>query len=117
MAVEPAASPVLSGGQPGPHKIQGIGAGFVPDVLDTKIYDRIITVANDQAMTASRQMARMEGILGGTPAPEPPAMPLWNYPNKKKMTENISCLSCAIRENGIFPPIYIHRPKRESYGP
>jgi cysteine synthase A len=68
IAVEPADSPVLSGGKPGPHKIQGIGAGFVPDVLDIKIYDRIITVANDQAMVASRQMARMEGILGGISA-------------------------------------------------
>lgn len=68
IAVEPTDSPVLSGGKPGPHKIQGIGAGFVPDVLDTKIYDRVITVTNDQAMTASRQMARMEGILGGISA-------------------------------------------------
>jgi cysteine synthase A len=68
IAVEPADSPVLSGGKPGPHKIQGIGAGFVPDVLDMKIYDRVVTVANDQAMAASRQMARLEGILGGISA-------------------------------------------------
>lgn len=65
VAVEPADSPVLSGGKPGPHKIQGLGAGFVPDVLDTKIYDRVMTVTNDQAMTAARRMARLEGILGG----------------------------------------------------
>jgi len=64
-AVEPAASPVLSGGQPGPHKIQGIGAGFVPDILDTSIYDAVITVENEQAFETSRRVAREEGILGG----------------------------------------------------
>lgn len=64
-AVEPAASPVLSGGQPGPHKIQGIGAGFVPDILDTGIYDGVITVENEQAFETSRRVAREEGILGG----------------------------------------------------
>ncbi|MCF6094233.1 cysteine synthase A [Microaerobacter geothermalis] len=65
VAVEPAASPVLSGGQPGPHKIQGIGAGFVPKILNTEIYDEIITVENDEAFETSRRMAREEGILGG----------------------------------------------------
>jgi cysteine synthase A len=64
-AVEPSASPVLSGGQPGPHKIQGIGAGFVPDILDTSIYDEVITVDNEQAFETSRRVAREEGILGG----------------------------------------------------
>jgi cysteine synthase len=64
-AIEPAASPVLSGGKPGPHKIQGIGAGFVPDILDTKIYDEIIAVENDDAFETSRRVAKEEGILGG----------------------------------------------------
>ena len=64
-AVEPAASPVLSGGQPGPHKIQGIGAGFVPDILDTSIYDEVIRVENEQAFETAREVARSEGILGG----------------------------------------------------
>ncbi|MEB3103283.1 cysteine synthase A [Ferviditalea candida] len=64
-AVEPAASPVLSGGQPGPHKIQGIGAGFVPDILDTSVYDEVIAVENDDAFETSRRVAREEGILGG----------------------------------------------------
>ncbi|HBB69063.1 MAG TPA: cysteine synthase A, partial [Geobacter sulfurreducens] len=63
--VEPADSPVLSGGQPGPHKIQGIGAGFVPDVLNTKVYDEIITVSNDDAYATVRDLAREEGILVG----------------------------------------------------
>jgi cysteine synthase A len=64
-AVEPADSPVLSGGKPGPHKIQGIGAGFVPDILDTNIYDEVITVTTEEAFAAARRAAREEGILGG----------------------------------------------------
>lgn len=65
IAVEPDASPVLSGGVKGSHKIQGIGAGFVPDVLNTKIYDEIIRVTDDDAMETARRMAREEGLLVG----------------------------------------------------
>ena len=65
VAVEPADSPVLSGGQPGPHKIQGIGAGFVPDVLNTKIIDEIVTVTNEQAFETARKLAAQDGILCG----------------------------------------------------
>ena len=65
VAVEPDASPVLSGGAPSPHKIQGIGAGFVPDVLNTKVYDEVIRVTNDEAFAASRQLAKTEGLLVG----------------------------------------------------
>lgn len=65
VAVEPADSAVLSGGKPGPHKIQGIGAGFVPEILDTKIYDEVIQVTNDQSYELARKAAREEGILGG----------------------------------------------------
>jgi cysteine synthase A len=65
IAVEPAASPVLSGGAPGPHKIQGIGAGFVPDVLDLSVIDEVITVTNDDAFETPRRLARTEGILCG----------------------------------------------------
>ncbi|ETP70561.1 cysteine synthase [Planococcus glaciei CHR43] len=65
VAVEPTDSPVLSGGKPGPHKIQGIGAGFVPDILDTEIYSEIVQVTNDQSFETARQAAREEGILGG----------------------------------------------------
>jgi cysteine synthase A len=65
VAVEPAASPVLSGGKPGPHKIQGIGAGFIPEVLNTRIIDEIITVTNDEAFEVARDLAKMEGILAG----------------------------------------------------
>jgi cysteine synthase A len=65
VAVEPKASPVLSGGAPGPHKIQGIGAGFVPDVLDREVIDEIIQVENDDAFETSRKLARKEGLLVG----------------------------------------------------
>jgi len=65
VAVEPADSPVLSGGQAGPHKIQGIGAGFVPDVLNTEIIDETITVTNEQAFQSARELAASEGILCG----------------------------------------------------
>lgn len=65
IAVEPEASPVLSGGKPGPHKIQGIGAGFVPGVLNTKVYDEIIKVSNDNAFQTSKEIAKKEGLLVG----------------------------------------------------
>lgn len=65
VAVEPKDSAILSGGQPGPHKIQGIGAGFVPEILDTTIYDTIIQVSNEDAYEIARKVAREEGILGG----------------------------------------------------
>ncbi|KQL27417.1 cysteine synthase A [Cytobacillus solani] len=64
-AVEPTDSPVLSGGKPGPHKIQGIGAGFVPDILNTEIYNEVIQVTNDEAFEYARRAAKEEGILGG----------------------------------------------------
>lgn len=65
VALEPADSPILSGGGPGPHKIQGIGAGFVPDILNTELYDEVFTVTTEQAFEYARRAAKEEGILGG----------------------------------------------------
>ncbi len=65
VAVEPESSPVLSGGKSGPHKIQGIGAGFVPDVLNTEVYDEILTISNEDAYTGAKELAKTQGVLVG----------------------------------------------------
>jgi cysteine synthase A len=65
IAVEPTDSPVLSGGAPGPHKIQGIGAGFIPDILDRTIIDEVIQVTNDEAFDMARRLVKEEGIVSG----------------------------------------------------
>ncbi|MFW5711946.1 MAG: cysteine synthase A [Spirochaetia bacterium] len=65
IAVEPADSPVLSGGQPGSHKIQGIGAGFIPDILNTEVFDEVLTVSNDEAFDTARRLTREEGVFCG----------------------------------------------------
>lgn len=65
VAIEPEGSPVLSGGEPGPHKLQGLGAGFVPDTLNTNIYDEVVKIGNETAMETSRRVAKEEGILAG----------------------------------------------------
>ena len=85
VAVEPATSPVLSKGVAGPHKIQGIGAGFVPQVLDTKIYDEIITVDNDDAFAAGKLVGRKEGILVGISA----GAAVWAAIELAKRPENV----------------------------
>lgn len=84
VAVEPAASPVLSEGRPGAHKIQGIGAGFVPDTLNTKVYDEIIKVENEDAFEKGREIAKTEGILVGISA----GAALWAATELAKRPEN-----------------------------
>ena len=84
VAVEPATSPVLSKGTAGAHKIQGIGAGFVPDVLDTKVYDEIIPVANEDAFAAGKEVGRSEGVLVGISA----GAALWAAIELAKRPEN-----------------------------
>jgi cysteine synthase A len=84
VAVEPAASPVLSKGTPGPHKIQGIGAGFVPDVLNTQIYDEIIAVENDDAFATARALAKTDGVLVGISS----GAALWAATQLAKRPEN-----------------------------
>lgn len=86
VAVEPAASPVLSEGTPGPHKIQGIGAGFVPDTLNTEIYDEIIKVTNEDAFETGREIARKEGVLVGISS----GAAVWAATQLAKREENAS---------------------------
>lgn len=108
VAVEPADSPVLSGGKPGPHKIQGIGAGFVPDVLNTSIYDTIIAVSNDDAIETARRLASMEGILAGISAGAAchAAMELARKPeNTGKM---IVFIMCDTGERYLSTDLYAH---------
>jgi cysteine synthase A len=84
VAVEPALSPVLSGGQAGPHKIQGIGAGFVPGTLDTAVYDEVVTVSNEDAFAAGRMLAKSEGLLVGISS----GAAFWAAAELAKRTEN-----------------------------
>ena len=85
VAVEPEASPVLSGGKPGPHKIQGIGAGFIPDVLNTKVFDEIIQVKNEDAFEAGRELSRTEGLLIGISS----GAAVWAATELAKRPENV----------------------------
>jgi len=106
LAVEPADSPVLSGGSPGPHKIQGIGAGFVPKVLNTGIIDEIITVKADDAFVTARRLAREEGILCGISA----GANVWAAIEVAKRPENdgktIVTIICDTGERYLSTPLF-----------
>jgi cysteine synthase A len=106
VAVEPEDSPVLSGGQPGPHKIQGIGAGFVPDVLDRKVFDEVVTVGNQTAFETARQLAKMEGIPGGisTGANVAAALEIASRPQFKG--KRIVTVACSFAERYISSALF-----------
>jgi cysteine synthase len=106
VAVEPVESPVLSGGQPGPHKIQGIGAGFVPGVLNTHVYDEVITCASEDAFATARRLAREEAILVGISA----GANVWAAIELAKRPENagkvIVTFLCDTGERYLTTPLF-----------
>jgi len=114
VAVEPKDSPVLSGGKAGPHRIQGIGAGFVPDVLDTQLIDEIIQVSNEAALETARALAAREGILGGisSGANVWAAIQLSNRPENEGKT--IVTFICDTGERYLSTDLYanLHEPER-----
>jgi cysteine synthase len=113
VAVEPAESPVLSGGQHSPHKQQGIGAGFVPDVLDTKVYDEVIQVSNDDAIATTRRLAREEAIFAGISS----GSITWAALQLARRPENAGKLIVSIiadfGERYLSNPVYAEMPEPE----
>jgi cysteine synthase A len=105
IAVEPSGSPILSGGAPGPHPLQGIGAGFIPDVLNTKIYDEIITISKDEAFAAARILARFEGIFVGISSGAAVAAAI-KYATKSQKKEQIVVLSADTGERYLSTELW-----------
>ncbi len=106
VAVEPAESPVLSGGEPAPHKQQGIGAGFIPKNLDTEIYDEVIRVTNDDAMNMTRRMAREEGIFSGISTGSITHAALQLAGRKENRDKLIVSITCDFGERYLSHPVY-----------
>jgi cysteine synthase A len=113
VAVEPKDSPVLSGGKPGPHKIQGIGAGFVPDVLDIRLIDEVIQVSNEDALETARALAAREGILGGISA----GANIWAAVQVSKRPDSegktIVTFICDTGERYLSTDLYANLPEPE----
>jgi cysteine synthase A len=106
VAVEPEDSPVLSGGQPGPHKIQGIGAGFVPDVLDRSVIDEVMTVGNQTAFDTARLLARLEGIPGGISTGANVAAALEYAARPGMAGKRIVTIACSFAERYISSALF-----------
>jgi cysteine synthase A len=106
IAVEPDASPVLSGGAPGPHKIQGTGAGFVPKILDTSVYSEVIRVTNDDAIAMARRLAREEGILVGISAGANVFAALQVAARPENAGKTIVTIGCDTGERYLSNPVF-----------
>ena len=106
IAVEPAESPVLSGGQPSPHKQQGIGAGFVPSILDTKVYDEVVRVTNDDAIATARRLAREEAIFAGISSGSITWAALQVAGRKENAGKLIVSIICDFGERYLSHPVY-----------
>jgi cysteine synthase len=109
-AVEPAESPVLSGGQPAPHRQQGIGTGFVPSILDTKIYDEVIRVTNDDAIATTRRLAREEGIFAGISSGSITWAALQIAKRPESAGKLIVSIVCDFGERYLSNPVYTELP-------
>ena len=110
VAVEPAESPVLSGGEPSPHKQQGIGAGFVPSILDTKIYDEVIRISNDDAIATTRRLAREEAIFAGISSGSITAAALQLAARPENAGKLIVSIICDFGERYLSNPVYTELP-------
>ena len=110
VAVEPAESPVLSGGQPSPHRQQGIGAGFIPAILDTKIYDEVVRVSNDDAIATARRLAREEAIFAGISSGSITWAALQVAARPESAGKLIVSVICDFGERYLSNPVYTELP-------